>query len=169
MKTKTIFILFFSIVSFCFKNKTERPYCLEISGRVLSSSVDKSTTYRAILIKDNVMIDSLELLEKQAFKFELKKKEQYSIKILKKGFLDRLIIINTNIEDIKYHNDLFKFKFDIDLVDAEDFQGIGKDYIDPVLIYFNNKIGWFSYNNLVDPKERTYGFGMEIANVFQCK
>ena len=169
MKTNTIVILFFSMIFLCFKNETERPYCLEISGRVISSNIDKSTTYKVILMKDSVIVDSLELQEKQAFKFKLRRKDQYHIKILKKGFLDRFIIINTNIDNDKYVNDLFKFKFDIDLIDAEDFQGISKNYFNPVLIYFNNIKGWFSYNVLVDPKERTYGFETEIANVFQCK
>jgi hypothetical protein len=169
MKANILMILLFSLGSFCFTTDTERPYCLEISGRVSSSSLDKSTTYKVILMKDSVVVDSLELPEKQAFQLKLKRKQNYCIKIAKKGFIDRFIVVKTNIDNNKYSNDRFLFKFDLDLADAEDFQGISKKYFDPVIIRFNNKNGWFSYNGPGNSKERTCGFEMEIGNVFQCK
>jgi hypothetical protein len=170
MKAACIIVsVFCSILFFGFDDTANRIYCLEISGKVIAESVDHNE-YKAFLMKDSVVLDSLSLEGKQSFKFLLKRKDHYVIRIKKVGFMTRTITIDTNIEDHNYHNDLYKLRFDIDLLDLELIEGISRAYFsEPTQIYFNNKACWFSYSGKARSKEKSFGFGSEIVNVFQCK
>ena len=130
------------------KKENESAYCLTISGKVLTYEKTNRNKIKIYLIKDNAIIDSLKTNVNVIFSFQLKKNEEYSIKIVEQGVANRLISVSTRLPE-KVKKNLF-FEFHFDLVPFTPLSDISQnaDVLDfPVaLIYYNPQKGCFDYN-----------------------
>jgi len=95
---------------------------------------------------------------KKSFKFLLKKNTVYTIKISKRGYISRLVCVDTKLADVM--DDLYSFSFETKLINAEESGKLNKEFLDfPIaLIYFDSKKDCFVYD-----KEYTSRIKKEIA------
>src|ERR1041385_4162854 len=143
MKLKHILILVvFSVLFMDFMDDCKEPYCLELDCKVITEDV-VSDPFKAVLFKNDEPLDSMS--NTLNFNFSLKRSEIYHINITKNGYLPRRILIDTHIPDSVYHDELYKLKFDLDLIDLQLIEGISTQYFgEPIVIKFNNQTRWFS-------------------------
>jgi hypothetical protein len=146
------------ILSFCFiiiyaranalTTFTNVPVCLEIAGAVTNAGEGSSKECTVELICMNEVVETVTLQSgKKNFKFLLQKNKYYTIRISKKGFLSRLVGIDTNVsEDIE--DDVFEFAFETKLIDQKNSDKVNTDLADfPIaIIYFNDKKECFDYS-----------------------
>lgn len=168
MKLKWIIIAFVAALFLDFVEDFREPYCLEVECKVVTEDINNDP-FKAVLLQDEKRIDSVVIANVPVFKFFLKRSEVYNIVISKNGYVPRRILLDTHIQDSIYHDELYKLKFDVDLIDLELVEGISIGYFDePIVFKFNNQTRWFSKPN--NPAlGNSYGFEMGIENVFQCK
>lgn len=157
MKTKitTIGILgliLFGLSAFVFETKNltkpESDYCLTISGKVLNTEKTIRKKITVYLINSNTIIDSIKTGTNLVFSFQLKKNQEYSLKIVEPRSVSRLISISTRVPQ-KFKNDiLFQFHFDLLPFVPSPALLANPDILDfPLaLIYFDPKKGSFDYN-----------------------
>jgi hypothetical protein len=91
-----------------FGNKDDSLYCVEINGKVAMPSKESSMNYKLILLCNNVVIDSGEVVDGEEFLLRVKKNSLYTIRILKPGYLPMVVSINTELPELKKKN---KFNF----------------------------------------------------------
>lgn len=149
MKTKLIFaILTFLFInsSLSATNLNDSTVCLEISGRILNLKVGKHNGYKAELICNGKVVDSLEIFSKHDFKFVLNKNTIYGIRISKPGYVHRIISVDTNLP--QYANGFFRFQFDTELIKDNKNEVFNRDALDfPIaIIAFNQNLNNFYYN-----------------------
>ena len=146
-------------------------HCLEISGKVDARGNSMNNTYKVELIKGNIVIDSVEIKDRKAFKFKLEKNEYYGIRVSKKGFVSRLISVCTDLESKKYEHKFYRFHFDTKLINNEKSVTLNKDALDfPIaVISFNNKRGWFYYSKRYTAyiKRKIYTVDLAVNKVSQ--
>jgi hypothetical protein len=126
--------------------KSDSVVCLEIEGKVINA-VKKGEGCKVELLCNNTPIDSAFLESgKRKFKFLLKNNTYYAIRITKKGYLNRLVCVDTKIP-VKPKG-LYRFSFTTRLIENKPSKRIKKDASDfPIaVIYFNRKKGYFYYN-----------------------
>lgn len=120
--------------------------CLEIEGKILNAAdgdgaclielIGSQNTLQSIMLKDG----------KKKFSLQLKKNQNYTIRLSKKGYISKLICIDTRMN--KAYEDLYLFAFDTKMISLVESDKLNKDLIDyPVaLIYFDIRKGCFDYN-----------------------
>lgn len=148
-----VVILFFSIPSFAGEDPVLEEYrketCLHITGKIdLINEPEDGNTYKVELIYFNKVLKVLEIKESKTFKFSLKRDSYYTIRISKKGYVTKLISIDTNL-DPEMTDVNCKFRFDTTLMPESDATNLNPDALDfPVaLIYYNENQGQFDNNN----------------------
>lgn len=129
-----------------FKKGADSTVCLEISGRLLNIKSVEDKEYKVDLVYNGVIIDSLVLRDKSEFKFKLNKNSVYGIKITKKGYVSRIISINTSLPG--FANAFFRFQFDTELIETALSKNLDKDALDfPIaLVSFNEQMRCFYYS-----------------------
>jgi hypothetical protein len=104
---------------------------LYVEGRI--SNADKNANEECIveLITNSGTIDTILLKEgKKEFRFVLNKNTSYSIKISKKGYVSKLISIDTKIPNDNRNFGLYSFAFETDLVKEKLMRKLKKDVPD---------------------------------------
>ncbi|MCE3225517.1 MAG: hypothetical protein K0S32_68 [Bacteroidetes bacterium] len=120
--------------------------CLEISGRLLKVKAVEDREYKVELVYNGEIVDSLTLKDKNEFKFNLKKNTVYGIRITKKGYVSRIISIDTSLP--QFAKAFFRFQFDTELIETAFSKNLDQDALDfPIaLISFNQQMGCFYYS-----------------------
>lgn len=121
--------------------------CLVIEGKIsnLDDNTDSECTVELMCL--NKVIDSIVLKEgKKKFKFVLNKNLYYTIKISKKGYVSKLVSIDTEI--LTEVSGVYQFAFETTLIEESISRKLNQDVLDfPVsIIQFDYKMGYFSYN-----------------------
>ncbi len=129
------------------KTKFDSLSCLQIEGKVLNADEGEDGECLVELITLNDGIDSIVLKEgRKKFKFVLEKNSYYAIRVSKKGYISKLVSVNTEIltEDEGVH----RFVFETTLIKEAALKRLNKDVIDfPVaIIHFDYELDDFSYN-----------------------
>jgi hypothetical protein len=133
--------------------------CLEIDGKIINASEGLDGICTVELICANVTVESLTLKDgKKKFKFLLKKNQAYSIRLSKKGYVSRLISVDTRIPSD--YDEIYKFSFETKLAENTNPARSTKEVSDfPIaIIYFDQKKDCFDYN-----KEYTSRIKKELA------
>lgn len=121
--------------------------CLQVEGRVLNSDDENGEECIVELINIEGEIDTLILKEgKKKFKFVLEKNSYYALRISKKGYISKLISVNTEI-DIQPEG-IYKFMFETTLVREEAIKRLNEDVLDfPIaIVHFDYENDCFSYD-----------------------
>lgn len=120
--------------------------CLELSGKILKLKKYASNTYTINLIRDNSIIETKVIKGNNEFKFTLKKNGWYTVKILKEGYVSRIISVDTKLAE--GHDGLYRFAFDTELIEEADAVKLNKSALEmPIAhISFDKKKHWFAHN-----------------------
>lgn len=129
------------------KLKYDSLSCLQVEGKILNSEegVDASCTVE--IICQNEVVDAVTLREgKTKFKFVLNKNSFYAIRVSKKGFITKLVAVNTEI--LTETDGIYKFVFETSLVPEAALKYLNEDVVDfPVaIIQFDYEQECFTYN-----------------------
>jgi len=160
----TYLLSFFFLIT-CFKAISKVPShpdttsCLEINGKILNAGEGEDGTCLIELLSSNTVVNWATLKEgKKTFRFILKKNTVYTIKISKRGYLSRLVCIDTKLAAAE--EDLYNFSFETRLLKTADSEKLNKEFLDfPIaLIYFDHKKDCFVYD-----KEYTHRIKKEIV------
>ncbi|HEY1040311.1 MAG TPA: hypothetical protein VGF30_12935 [Bacteroidia bacterium] len=93
--------------------------CLQISGKIenIAGISESDNTYTVELIYYNTVIDSITRKNNRSFNFILNKNSMYTIRISKKGYIPRLVSIDTSLDNDD--DNLYRFHFDTELLKDE--------------------------------------------------
>lgn len=121
---------------------------LKISGEVILQGNKTNEFYKVELIKNDIVVDSLEINDKKDFNFLLTSNDYYSIRISKKGFISKVISIDTKISEQSASKNEYQFYFEAKLIGEDKLQKLNKEVLDlPIaLISFDEKKDIFTYN-----------------------
>jgi hypothetical protein len=160
----TYLLGFFFLIS-CFKALSETSAdpdtnaCLEINGKITNAAEGSEAICLIELFNANTLVSWANLKEgKKTFKFNLKKNAVYTIRISKRGYISRLVGIDTKLAADK--EDLYSFSFETKLIKTSELEKLNKEFLDfPIaLIYFDPKKDCFVYD-----KEYTTRLKKEIV------
>ena len=160
MKTLTklqltgIAIFFLGAISLHAQNKAHKAVhqdtsaCLEVTGNFDGTVKDFDGMYTAKLILDNKVIDQQTLKVKKSFNFVLQKNRYYAIRVEKEGFIAKTIVISTKLDYNVESSDMFKFKFETNLISDDLYGRFDDDDVDfPVaLVSYSQSCECFQYN-----------------------
>jgi len=151
----TYLLSFFFLVS-CFRamsngsSRTDSMICLEVDGKIINALEGDDATCLIELFNSNTLVSWATLKEgRKSFKFLLKKNSVYTIKISKRGYITRLVGVDTKaaVRDVD-EEDLYNFSFETKLLKSEELEKLDKEFLDfPIaLIYFDTKKECFVYD-----------------------
>lgn len=129
------------------KLKYDSLSCLLIEGKVLNSDENENVCIIELIDETNTVTDSLILKDgKNKFGFVLKKNSYYSIRISKKGFISKLVAVNTEI--LTETDGIHRFNFQTKLMNEVLLSHMNEDVVDfPVaIIHFDYDNNCFDYN-----------------------
>jgi hypothetical protein len=130
-------------------NKEDSLICLEVEGKVLNAD-DNNTICTVRLFLDDAVVDSVVLKGgKKKFKFELKKNQHYSIRVVKEGYQGKSVCVHTQIDEVNM--DVYNFYFETTLISLEVLSATvaARDSGLPVAkIYFDPKKHCFYYSRV---------------------
>lgn len=137
--------------------------CLIIAGKIYSNETGDS--YRIELITDNECVSEYHLKENNnKFYFRLSKNKTYAIRISKRGFITKLIYINTELPNGT--NEVFEFKFIAKLLKQDESYLLNQEALDfPfAFVFFNTQRKCFDYNRKYTKTVRRirYDRGVEV-------
>ncbi|MEO6303120.1 MAG: hypothetical protein ABIP51_08095 [Bacteroidia bacterium] len=120
--------------------------CLQLSGKILKMKITSSNVYTVSLISDNTIIETKVIKGNTVFKFNLKKNGWYTVRILKDGYIPRLVSVDTKLA--QEHDGFYKFQFDTELIDEHEALKLNKKALEiPIAhISFDKKKHWFTHN-----------------------
>ena len=128
-------------------SKLDSNACLVVVGNILNVHDETSNLCKIELITYNSVTDSVLLKgSKKRFKFVLSKDMNYAIRISKKGYISKLVSIDTKF--FTESDVLYVFEFTTDLIKEEVAKTLNQDVLElPVaLIKFDYHHNCFSYN-----------------------
>jgi hypothetical protein len=151
---QTIFFVLFLLpmITFAGKGKNKKATglnsCLEISGKVATDNKKSNGLVSVLLFKNNMVVQSIKMPPTGTFKFILDKNEEYTVKIVQKGFFPRLISISTEIPEKIIGKHIFKFYFDLVPLPNVEVATKNTDALDfPVaLVFYDKEKGYFDYS-----------------------
>jgi hypothetical protein len=135
--------------------------CLQIEGIVKNANDNTDSECIVELISSNEIIDTVILKEgKKKFKFVLKKDTYYAIRVSKKGYISKIVSVNTEIINSGFG--MYVFQFETTLLKDALLCRLNKDILDfPIaIIHFDYEKDCFSYN-----KEYSAYIKREMYNV----
>lgn len=133
--------------------KNDSSACLEIDGMITNAAGADQNNCTIELLRSNTLIETVILKEgKKRFKFILNKNSEYSIRISRKGYLTKLIGVDTRMPGDHY--DVYGFSFETKLVEESASEKLNKDSLDaPIaLIYYDNRKDCFQHNKIYTSK-----------------
>lgn len=160
MKNSLItYLLGFFFLITCYKamgstlQKNDSSACLEIDGMITNATSSDQNNCTIELIRSNTAIETIVLREgKKRFKFTLNKNSEYSIRISCKGYITKLVSIDTRIPG--EHYELYGFSFETKLIEESGSEKLNKEYLDaPIaLIYYDSRKDCFQHNKIYASK-----------------
>lgn len=128
--------------------KKKEKTCLILSGQVVATG-DNASKVHVKLIEENKAIDSLIVDPNVTFKFNLKGRHYYAVRITQEGTVPRLISISTWMPEGLREVNLYKFHFDLYQLRDEQLTAETTDILDfPIaLIKYDEVKGYFDYNS----------------------
>ncbi|MBL7931138.1 MAG: hypothetical protein JNL60_04530 [Bacteroidia bacterium] len=154
MKTSLLISLF--LIYFAANANRSNPFkkidsldCLQIEGKILNNDDDLYGECVVDLIEANEIVQSVVLKEgKKQFKFILHKNSRYGIRIQKKGYINKIISIDTDMEGQSENFGLYRFMFETTLISEAVRKRMNEDIIDfPIaIIRFDHEEQTFSYD-----------------------
>jgi hypothetical protein len=122
---------------------------LQVEGKISNLNENVYEDCIVELIWKNEVVQTLVLKEgKKKFKFILGKNTSYSIRISKKGYLSKLISVETEIPESEEYFGLYKFEFETSLIKEASASRLNKEMIDfPIaIVRFDYEQDIFSYD-----------------------
>lgn len=160
MKNSLItYLLGFFFLITCYKAmgsswpKNDSSACLEIDGVIVNAASGDQNTCTIELICSNTVIETVVLKEgKKRFKFTLNKNNEYSIRISRKGYITKLVGVDTHMPGDP--SELYGFSFETKLLEESGSEKLNKEYPDvPIaLIYFDHRKDCFQHNKIYTSK-----------------
>lgn len=135
--------------------------CLQIEGFIANAGDGTDDECTVELIGPGDAVDTILLKGgKRKFRFVLNKNSYYAIRVSKKGYLSKLVSVNTDL--LSMSDDIHVFEFETSLIKEEAIHTLNKDILDfPVaIIHYDYEINSFSYN-----KEYSAFIKKELHNV----
>lgn len=128
--------------------RTRKINCLEINGRLAKHHRSTSDFYTVILVKGNDVVQSITKKDSESFDFTLEEGAFYAIKIIKDGYAQKLISIDTKINRRNLMEWRYKLIFKAELVSEKEYLALDKDTQDfpSAIIRFSNQINCFDYS-----------------------
>ena len=122
--------------------------CLQVTGKFDETMKALEGKYTVKLMLDNKVVEEQSLKVKQQFKFILKRNKEYTLKIEKPGYIQRLLSVSTKIPEKANLDDIFKFHFETNLIEESLYHQFDEDDIDfPIaLVSYAKKCDCFEYN-----------------------
>jgi hypothetical protein len=120
---------------------------LELRGRIVNVAENSEMDCKVELITSKGVVDSVFLKAgKRKFRFFLHKNEYYAVRISKKGFVTKLVSINTDVSE--EFDDVFEFSFATKLVSERTSKRLNKDALDfpTSIIHFDPLSETFIHN-----------------------
>jgi len=132
--------------------------CLSLKGKIINALEGETKQCKVELLNADGVVDSMFLNKtNKFFKFKLTRDTYYAIRVTKKGYVTKLISINTSFPaDVV---DICEFAFNTELISEKESENLNKDALDfPIaIIHFDDKTEQFTYN-----KEYTLNIKREI-------
>lgn len=135
--------------------KSDSLSCLDIEGKILNAADGSDAPCKIELWTSSGVVDTAILKTgKNKFHFILKRNSYYTIRIVKQGFVDKLVCVDTALppeEDIT-----FRFRFDTSLMEIAEAKEVNRDALDfPVaIIHYQLEEECFNYNEIYTRKLR---------------
>jgi hypothetical protein len=89
------------------------------SGLKISSFLtyhgERMSDYTIIIYKNGTGVDTMNVNGDNSVKFFIDFDADYCVRFIKKGYYDRVVLVNTRIPE-SYRNDFYKFDFEIEMI-----------------------------------------------------
>lgn len=120
--------------------------CLEIHGKISKTPTLYSKSYVVELIHQNTVVDSKEIKDYQSFMFSLNKNSFYTIRILKQGFVPKIISVDTRLG--KSTDLMYMFEFETDLIEKKEIRNLDQESLEfPItIVQYYPEVNWFYFN-----------------------
>jgi hypothetical protein len=131
------------------KSKVDSSSCLKIEGIVTNAEEGTDGECLVELICANETVEAVTLKEgKRKFRFILNKNQRYGIRISKKGYLSKLISVDTELTESTEMFGLYKFEFETKLLTEDASKLMNADALDfPIaIVQYDYEQESFSYN-----------------------
>lgn len=135
--------------TFNFGKKSDTLACLQIEGKIMNADEGIDGECVVDLIEANQVVQTITLKEgKRQFRFILNKNSQYGIRIQKKGYISKLISVNTDLSGESQSFGLHRFMFETSLLSDVVRKRMNEDMIDfPIaIVHFDLEEQTFSYD-----------------------
>lgn len=121
---------------------------VKIHGRIVVKNKNSVGSYKVEVMRYDSVTSTFTVKNNQSIKFSLKKDSPYVLKISKKGFVPRLICINTRISENLNKNGEYTFYIETDFIAATEAMRMDNEALTlPVaLIAYDKNTGNFGYN-----------------------
>jgi hypothetical protein len=128
------------------KSVPDSSFCLELQGKVLNIEEGSDQSCTVTIRKLNGATDTLVLRNGQKkFRRYFQKNTSYTVTVSKVGFISKVIIIDTKLDD--FDEKLYRFYFDATMEpDSGDAAFIRQENSPVALIFFDKKKGCFYYS-----------------------
>lgn len=160
MKNSLItYLLGFFFLITCYKavgsssSKNDSSACLEIDGMITNVANGNQNNCTVELIRSSAIIETVLLKEgKKWFKFTLNKNSEYSIRISCKGYITKLVSVDTHMP--ADHYELYGFSFETKLIETSETEKLNRNYLNaPIaLIYYDHRKDCFQHNKIYSSK-----------------
>ena len=90
----------------------------EVKGKIVKSD-NIYGVYKVLLICDNSVQETKIMNDEKSFTFTLPKNKNYMIKVVKKGYSDKVVYVNAGQLKSEHSNGLFRYEFMIKMESGE--------------------------------------------------
>lgn len=90
----------------------------EVKGKIIKSD-NVYGVYKVLLICDNMIQETKIMNDEKSFAFTLPKNKNYTIKVIKKGYADKVVYVNAGQLKNEYSNGLFRYEFVVKMESGE--------------------------------------------------
>ena len=148
------------------RTKTDTSSEVHIQGRIIIKNKAIKGNYKVEVMYFDAVMHSFHVKHNSSLKIKLKRNSPYVLRVSKKGFIPRLICINTHMES-KVNNDTYSFYFETDFIKTAEAMRLDNEALElPVaLISYDRKTNNFNsnqdYSNFVN--QRIYGGVNELS------
>lgn len=97
---------------------------LEVKGKILKND-NIYGVYKVLLICGNSVEETKIISDEKPFSFTLPKNKNYTIKVVKKGYADKVVYINAGQLKNEYSNGLFRYEFFVKMESGEGSENVG--------------------------------------------
>ncbi len=122
--------------------------CLEFNGSFDGTVLDLTGLYTAQLIQNNKIIKEVTISVNRPFKFLLKRDASYTVKLVKQGYISKVVSISTVLPKKVEIESMYKFNLQTNLISEELAGRFQDDDVDfPIaLVSYGKRCNCFEYN-----------------------